>query len=68
MTAASSEDIFLWPDGAWCYREDAHCMSHRSDDYRVLPFESAEWWSVPDHPDDETFDDNEDYFDEEPEE
>jgi len=68
MTTPHSEDIFLWPDGTWCYREEKSQLTHLSDDYEVLPFESADWWTVADHPLDEVFDDNEDYFDEEPEE
>lgn len=40
-----SEDIFLWPDGYWCYREDLEqgCAADKSDDYQILPFNSAEY-------------------------
>jgi hypothetical protein len=31
------EDVFLWPDGDWCYRfEHNGALAHRSDDFRVL--------------------------------
>lgn len=40
---ADHEDILLWPDGAWCYRHEASEMAHRSDDYRVVPFDTPEW-------------------------
>lgn len=40
------EDIFLWPDGAWCYRCDLHCMRHRSDDYQILSVDSDEWLEI----------------------
>ena len=39
---ASQLDIFLWPDGTWCFREDAGEYSHISDDFRVLPEGSDE--------------------------
>ena len=32
----SSSDVFIWPNGDWCYRYDDH--SWRSDDFRVLGF------------------------------
>ena len=38
-----SEDIFLWCDGVWCYRYELYEMNHKSDDYEVLPFESARY-------------------------
>ena len=39
----SYEDLMLWADGTFCYRSQLSEMSHMSDDYEVLPFESAEW-------------------------
>lgn len=30
----SSSDVFIWPNGDWCYRHDD--QSFRSDDFRVL--------------------------------
>lgn len=42
--APDSEDILLWPDDmtgpTWCYRYELGEMSHMSDDFEVLPFES----------------------------
>lgn len=34
----SSQDIFLWPDGSFCYRCDAVYFTHMSDDYEVIPY------------------------------
>jgi hypothetical protein len=45
---ASPDDIILWPDGGWIYREEAggrepaEAMS-RSDDYEVIPVDSERW-------------------------
>lgn len=38
-----NEDVFLWPDGTWCHRYEYGEMSHMSDDFEVLPFESDRW-------------------------
>lgn len=38
-----AEDIIVWPNDVWCFREDLEGMNHMSDDYRVLPFESDTW-------------------------
>lgn len=48
MMDADDEDIFLWPDGTWCYREEfvSGEFSHVSDDYRVIQFASTEWDSL----------------------
>jgi hypothetical protein len=43
MQVLSLEDIMVWPDGTWCYREDLRDMTHMSDDYTVLIFDSADW-------------------------
>jgi hypothetical protein len=32
------EDIFLWPNGEWCYRYEREQMNHKSDDFEVLYF------------------------------
>lgn len=37
------DDVMLWPDGEWCYRFELCEMSHKSDDYQVLAFESGNW-------------------------
>ena len=37
------DDIFLWPDNTWCYRDEFWEMSHMSDDYEILVFGSFEY-------------------------
>lgn len=36
----SLEDIIVWPCATWCYREELSQMSHMSDDYQVLWFDT----------------------------
>ena len=43
MQQLSLSDIFVWPDGVWCYRDESHGMHHKSDDYQVLYADSPEW-------------------------
>lgn len=43
MTKTDLEDILLWPDGVWCYRYESKDMTHKSDDYGVLYFDSEEY-------------------------
>ena len=31
-----SESLIIWPDGSWCYVEELHEFSHKSDDWRVI--------------------------------
>ena len=38
------EDILLWPDGFWCFREEFSPLFLRDDDYRVVPHKSEEWF------------------------
>jgi hypothetical protein len=40
------DDIILWEDGFWCFREELHPRMGRSDDYRVVPQLTAEWLSL----------------------
>lgn len=40
---ASQEDIFVWPDGTWCWREEYWEMDHMSDDFMVLFENTPEW-------------------------
>lgn len=35
-----SEDILLWSDDTWCFRYELWEMTHMSDDYEVIPFDS----------------------------
>lgn len=39
----SLEDIIEWPDNSMCFREELEQMSHKSDDYRVIYFDSSEY-------------------------
>lgn len=43
IVPAKESDVFLWPDGTWCFRHDALEYAHMSDDYRVIPEDSDEW-------------------------
>ena len=43
MTRKSGEDIVLWCDGTWCYREELEEMTHMSDDFIVIPVRAEEW-------------------------
>lgn len=36
-------DIFQWPDGTWCYRDESYGWAYMSDDYTVLKFGTPEW-------------------------
>lgn len=31
-----SDDVILWPCGAWCLREELPEYTHKSDDYEVI--------------------------------
>ncbi|QGH45257.1 SIR2 family NAD-dependent deacetylase [Bacteriophage Eos] len=42
-TKLSQEDIMLWADGTWCFRDELEEMTHMSDDYKVLLENSTEW-------------------------
>lgn len=37
------EDVIVWPNGSWCHRYELHEMTHMSDDYEVLQFDSPEY-------------------------
>lgn len=36
------EDVFLWPDGVWCYRYEFEEMTHKSDDYQIIKYGTKE--------------------------
>jgi hypothetical protein len=36
------DDILLWPDGFWCFREELDPRFLREDNYRVIPCGSDE--------------------------
>ena len=40
------EDVFLWPDGVWCHREEVDDYSHKSEDYQILYFGTEEWYKI----------------------
>lgn len=42
IVPAHPSDVFVWPCGTWCFREDAHEFTHKSDDFLILPAESTE--------------------------
>ena len=46
ITAVSAEDIFLWPDGVWCFRSDLSEYQYKSDDFEVVPFETPRWFQI----------------------
>ncbi len=39
----SLEDIFVWADDSWMYREDYYDTIWKSDDYHVLEFGTEEY-------------------------
>lgn len=42
----SIEDVFLWPDGTWCHREEVDEYPYKSDDYEVLYYGTEKWYKV----------------------
>ena len=40
------EDIFLFPDGEWCYRYELHEFMWKSDDYEILQFGSNKYMEL----------------------
>lgn len=45
LTKRSLEDIFLWSDGTWCYREEYYDneMQHMSDDFIIINIDTDEY-------------------------
>lgn len=49
VTTQDIEDILLWPDAddmtgpTWCFRHELSQMTHMSDDFEVLPFDSPRY-------------------------
>ncbi len=40
------QDMMLWQDGFWCFREE-HCEEFlRKDDYRIVAHSSDEWHAL----------------------
>ena len=46
----STQDIFLWPDGYWCFREDFYQQPRQAYTYRLVRMESAEWHAMRGYP------------------
>jgi len=44
------QDIFIWPDDSWVYREDYSWEEYKflGDDFRVVPEGTSEWQSIVD--------------------
>lgn len=40
-----SEDIHVWPDGAWCHSYELWEMHWKSDDYMTLRYNTLEYWT-----------------------
>jgi len=39
-----NEEIILWPDGVWCWREDLEEMlTCKSDDFEVIKEHTSAW-------------------------
>ncbi len=39
----AQDDLVLWPDGTICHYYDLSGMSHKSDDYEIIPFGSPRY-------------------------
>ena len=42
----NSQDILIWPDGFWCFREEFSESFLRDDKYRVVETTTDEWVSL----------------------
>jgi hypothetical protein len=40
------EDVYLWPDGDWCFADNLGEYGWKSDDYRRVSFGTPEWDAV----------------------
>jgi hypothetical protein len=36
------DDILLWPDGFWCFRDELNPEFMRTDEYRLIPASTNE--------------------------
>lgn len=41
------DDIYVWPDGSWCYGEEFE--NSMSDDYRIIYFDTADYYEFLDN-------------------
>ncbi|AGC35602.1 hypothetical protein HOS22_gp36 [Rhizobium phage RHEph08] len=35
------EQVCVWPDGTWCYKDELPEMTHMSDDYYITSYDEA---------------------------
>lgn len=42
-TTAHPDDVFVWPDGFWCFREEHSDDDSLSDDFEVLRVDTPEY-------------------------
>lgn len=40
------EDIAVWPDGEWCFRDELGDYGWKSDDYEIVAFGTPRWHDV----------------------
>jgi hypothetical protein len=43
MARISSDDLIVWPDGGWCFRDELLSFGLRSDVYEVVSVNAPEW-------------------------
>ena len=46
MPKLNDDDIALWPDGEWCLCVDIEAYGWKSDDYRIVEFDTPEWHAI----------------------
>ena len=40
------DNILMWPDGFWCFREEHDPKFLRGEDYRVITHHTDEWREI----------------------
>ena len=46
MPEDNPHDLYLWPDGFWCLREEFNEKFKRDNNYRVVELGTQEWFAV----------------------
>ena len=46
MPEDNPHDIYVWPDGFWCLREEFNEKFKRENNYRVVELGTQEWFAV----------------------
>jgi len=41
-----STEVYYWPDNTWCYEDELHLMSHKSDDCAVVEIDDESWEEI----------------------